>query len=244
MTSLANPFFPKNNTIEQNLLQGLIDESIKVMGHTYYYLPRFIQKEDLVLGEDVLSKFKFALAMEMFHDQSKGWAANDNIISKFGLMIQNEMVFVISKPAWDREIVSYPDLLTMKTYSRPQEGDLIYDPVSKSLLEIKFVKDTNTDYFQFGKVYQFQLTCEFFYYDSEKIETGISDIDAFSRNSLDLPNWQIATEDGYYLASEDCGYLILDYIEVPSQADQKYGTVFTEESQQIGFNIKNPFGDE
>jgi hypothetical protein len=163
-------------------------------------------------------------------------------MSKFGLQITNEIVFVLSKTSWDAQIVSYPNISSMKTNGmRPQEGDLIYEPVTKSLLEIKYVKDTNSDFFQLGRVYQYQLTCEFFLYSSEKIETGITDLDAFVRDSEDLLENQIQTEAAENMVSEDNGYLILDIIDVPTLADRKYGTDFSTESTNISVSIKNPF---
>lgn len=212
------------------------------MGQRYYYLPREIQHEDLILGEDVVSKFGFALEIEMYHETQKGWTADTSIMSKFGLQISNEMVFVVSKTAWDAEIGSYSNVHTMKTDGmRPQEGDLIYEPVTKSLLEIKYVKDTNSDFFQLGRVYQYQLTCEFFLYASEKIATGITDIDAFVRDSADLLENQIQTEAAENMISEDIGYLVLDIVDVPTLADRKYGTDFSTESADISVSIKNPF---
>lgn len=242
--SLTNPYFLKNHPTEQNYIESLITESVRVMGQVYYYLPREIQREDLILGEDVISKFGFAMPIDMYHESQKGWTADTAIIGKFGLTIHNEIVFTMSKKSWDNEIMSYPLIKSMKTKGiRPQEGDLIYEPTSRSLLEIKYVKDTNSDFFQLGRVYQFSLTCEFFNYDSELIETGIEDIDAFNKNSLDLLNEQLLDESGDYLVDEDCGMLLQDTIETSTLQDTKYGTDFKQDSVNIGFNVNDPFGE-
>jgi hypothetical protein len=55
---------------------------------------------------------------------------------------------------------------------------LIYFPLSKGLFEIKFV--THQDpFYQLGKLYVYKLQVELFQYSSERIDTGIKQIDAF-----------------------------------------------------------------
>ena len=46
---------------QQNLIEDLIIESIKIYGYDNFYIPRTIVKEDDLFGEDVLSKFDNAL---------------------------------------------------------------------------------------------------------------------------------------------------------------------------------------
>ena len=45
------------NTAEKRLHENLIIEGLKIYGHDVYYLPRTLVNQDLVLGEDILSKF-------------------------------------------------------------------------------------------------------------------------------------------------------------------------------------------
>jgi len=42
---------------EQDLINDLTSEVIQIHGMDVFYIPRIIVKEDLLLGEDVLSKF-------------------------------------------------------------------------------------------------------------------------------------------------------------------------------------------
>lgn len=51
---------------EQNLIEDLIIESIKIYGVDCYYMPRTLVAEDLVFGEDTLSKFDHAYMIEMY----------------------------------------------------------------------------------------------------------------------------------------------------------------------------------
>ena len=62
--------------------------------------------------------------------------------------------------------------------ARPNEGDLIYFPLTKGLFEIKFVQHQDP-FYQLGKLYTFKMEVELFQYASEKIDTGVADIDKF-----------------------------------------------------------------
>ena len=57
----TNIFFDNfNNTGEQNLIDDLIIESIKMYGHEVYYMPRSLVAKSNVFGEDLISKFEEA----------------------------------------------------------------------------------------------------------------------------------------------------------------------------------------
>jgi hypothetical protein len=62
---------------------------------------------------------------------------------------------------WNNGIVS----------GRPNEGDLIYLPLSKGLFEIKFV-DHQQPFYQLSKFPVYKLRCELFEYANEEIKTG------------------------------------------------------------------------
>ena len=183
MTSLINRYFKRDSITEQNLFDGLKTESIKVMGRTYYYLPRTVLKQDLVLGEDVLSRFDLAIPIEMYMLDNEGFAGDREVFTKFGLEIHNSYKLVISVSRWNSDVQSQVRN-TAIALNRPQEGDLVYDPLTQFLMEIKFV-DHDTEFFQLGKNYLYHLSCEAFQYSSEPISTGIPDIDIFEQNSMD-----------------------------------------------------------
>tara|TARA_B100001245_G_scaffold139683_1_gene103953 strand:- start:45 stop:584 length:540 start_codon:yes stop_codon:yes gene_type:complete len=59
---------------------------------------------------------------------------------------------------------------------KPLEGDLIFLPINKGLFEIKFVEHEQP-FYQAGKNYSFDITCELYQYSEEQLETGITAID-------------------------------------------------------------------
>ena len=54
------------NTNEKKLYEDLIIEGLKIYGHDVYYLPRTLVNQDLILGEDTLSKFDDSYLIEMY----------------------------------------------------------------------------------------------------------------------------------------------------------------------------------
>lgn len=239
MTSLANKYFKKGVTTEQSILQGLMTESIQIQGHTFYYLPRKLQKKDNLFGEDVLSSFEVALPIEMYIENFNQWEGDQEIISKFGLEIRKQMVLSVSRSRWATEVKKIA--AGMWVSSRPQEGDLIYEPVTRALLEIK-QSDHDHDFYQLQGLYRYQLTCELFRYGQETITTGMVDVDVMPSNNL--LDYQLLNEDGSVMLFEDGSSIINDETATVSDNPRKNNTFeFSQESALIDFDIRNPFGE-
>jgi len=66
----------------------------------------------------------------------------------------------------------------------PNEGDLIYWPLTHDVFEILF-KDFEQIFYQVGKIYVWKITCEKFQFSHEKFSTGNPDIDSIA---ADLAN--------------------------------------------------------
>ena len=192
---------------EQNLIEDLIVESIKIYGIDCYYLPRTIVSEDLLFGEDTLSKFDNAYQLEMYIKSVNGFEGDGTFLSKFGLEIRDEMVLSVSQRRFGEEI-PYDD--TTKEAGRPVEGDLIYFPLNKKIYEIKFVEH-EVVFYQMGKLQTYDLTCELFEYSSERIDTGIQAIDAIEdKYSLADQNVRISLET--YLPIGEAVAIVADAI--------------------------------
>jgi hypothetical protein len=90
-------------------------------------------------------------------------------------MMEQSATLVVARRRWDQLVGRYG---VTQLPNRPCEGDLIYFPLTKGLFEIKFVKHQDP-FYQLGKLYVYKLQVELFQYASEKIDTGIKEIDAF-----------------------------------------------------------------
>lgn len=164
-----NPFF-KHNTNEQSLINELTVETIKIHGEDMVFIPRVYVREDQLFGEDVLSRFSKGNTIEMYIENVDAFQGEGDFIAKFGLDIRDSISLIVSKSRFGEVMRHDPDI------KRPREGDLIYFPMAKSLLEIKFVEHENP-FYQSGALYTYKLSCELFRYSHETIETGFSDID-------------------------------------------------------------------
>jgi hypothetical protein len=163
---MASNIYFQNATADQNLLNEINREVIQQAGIDVVYLPRTLVKEDLILDEDVLSTFDTKYDIEMYVKSSDNFGGADDAISKFGMTITDELILTVHAERFK----------FVTGTAVPKEGDLIWFPLSKGLFEIKFVEDEQP-FYQVGKNYVFDLTCELFQYGGEKIDTGVAAID-------------------------------------------------------------------
>tara|TARA_B100000902_G_scaffold82384_1_gene86960 strand:- start:1984 stop:2838 length:855 start_codon:yes stop_codon:yes gene_type:complete len=169
----TNVFFNHAVQTEQHLYEDLVVESLRMYGHNVFYLPREVIEEDSILNEDVQSKFGDSYQVEMYIENTDGFEGEGDLMSKFGVQIRDQATFIISLRTWERFVSLDSNLATS---FRPNEGDLIYFPLSGSMFEIKFVEHEDP-FYQVGKLFVFKMTCELFEYSQEDFDTGIGDID-------------------------------------------------------------------
>lgn len=172
---MANPYLNFRETVEQDLVEDLINEAIDIHSEQFYYIPRKLVSVDDILGEDRLSEFKTAYPIDAYLESVPNLEGQGMMIQQFGAMIDYTANLVISIKKW-KELIGHFGQTILP--NRPCEGDLMYYPLGGGLFEIKFV-DTKNPYAQLGKFYVYRLTIESFQYNSEKIDTGIDAIDAF-----------------------------------------------------------------
>ena len=168
-------FNNEHSNAEQELINSLNREVIQLHGINVYYLPRTLVKEDLVLGEDVLSKFEVAYEVEMYLKSTEAFGGEGDLVSKFGLDIRDEVIFTVNRERFETATTKFGETV------KPLEGDLIYLPMSNGLFEIKFVEHEQP-FYQSGKNYSFDLTCELFQYSEEQFDTDVVDVDNIEKN--------------------------------------------------------------
>lgn len=172
----TSPYFPtyySGHSGEQGLVQDLVDEQIKLFGTDIYYIPRIVL-QDNTLDEVRYSKYQEQFQIEMLLQNVMGFGDNSEFISKFGLRITDEIIFRVSTRRWDEEVAEHSPSITVA--SRPNEGDLLYFPLTKDIYEIKFV-GKEEPFFQFGKIQFYAITAEIYEVGSDNFETGVEEID-------------------------------------------------------------------
>ena len=170
----TSPYFPtyyQGDSGEQNLYQDLVDEQIKLFGTDIYYMPRTILRDN-TLDDIIYSKYQSQFQIEMLLSNVEGFGDSSEFISKFGLRITDEVKFRVSTRRWDEAAAPY----NLTVNGRPNEGDLLYFPLTQDLYEIKFV-ERESPFYQFGKIQFYTMTAEIYELGSDDISTGVAEID-------------------------------------------------------------------
>lgn len=210
----ANNFI---STTEQNLIEDLCIESIQIYGYEVQYLPRTLNKEDKLFGEDILSTFESANTIEMYIRNVEGFEGEGDFLSKFNLEIRDTITFTVARKRFAEEIPFLP---------RPREGDLIFFGLTKKLYEVMFVEH-ETIFYQLGDLQVYDLRCELFEYSSEVVNTGIDIIDSI------VPDLSISNTD-------------VDVINVYSDRDEidiLINEAAASNNDIIDFSEANPFSE-
>ena len=179
-------------------------------------------------------------------------------VSKFGLDIQDDAKFVVARRRWEQFVAIDNNLVTN---TRPNEGDLIYWARGKKLFEITFV-DHDDPFYQVNNLPTYKLKCKSFEYGSEKIDTGIVELDNIDKdNSVDQLAYQITLEDetirsfpsptgkgSIIMESEVEGaspsYIIQEEFKLGTIDENSQNDIFeTLDDNILDFTEGNPFGD-
>jgi len=174
---VLNPYFQQGSKGEQNLVQSLINEQLKIYGVDVHFMPRKYVSSDSVLREVSASSFEDAYPIEAYIDNFDGYGDNPTLLSKFGIEQTNEITLIISKERFENYIsplMKNEDNIKLST--RPKEGDLIYFPFGDRLFEIKYVEHEKP-FYMLKNTYVYELRCELFRYEDEVIDTGVDEID-------------------------------------------------------------------
>ena len=184
------------NTPENRLIENLMIESIQTYGIDVYYLPRTLNNEDTLLGEDASASYDSAHTIEMYIKTVDGFEGSGDFIAKWGLQIKDQITFTVAKRRWQE--------LGLATDGRakiPHEGDLIYFPITKALFQILFIED-EAIFYQTGQLQSYDMLCEMFTYSDQTFDTGIDELDAIERSHSYSVDFTMNTGSGNYTVGE------------------------------------------
>ena len=168
-----NVYFSQAVKSEQHLYEDLIIESLGIYGQDVYYIPRTLVNRDSILNEDPAGKFDDAYLLEMYIENTEGFEGAGDLYSKFGLEIRDDATFIVSRRRWETRVGTFSDNVVDP---RPQEGDLIFLPMTNSFFEITFVED-ESPFYQLSNLPVYKMQCSLFEYSDEDFETGVESID-------------------------------------------------------------------
>ena len=238
-----NVYFSQAVKSEQNLYEDLIIESLKIFGQDVFYIPRVLVNRDNILGEDPASKFDDAYLIEMYIENVDGFEGSGDIYSKFGLEIQDDVTFVVSKRMWNQGIGKFS---ANKLNPRPQEGDLIFLPMTNTFFEIDFVEHEDP-FYQLKNLPTYKLRCTKFEFSDEKFDTGIEAIDdEIAENTYKLTMDIATTNSQFPEDGEIVRQTIATGIQVFGEVVERTKTSATQgqiKVQNIGVTGSNDFRD-
>ena len=244
----TNVYFDTGTKPEQALYEDLMIEQLQIYGQDVYYIPRKMAGTDAIWQEDISSSFESSYLIEMYMENVDGYEGEKELMSKFGLDIQDDATFVVARRRWE-QFVSVDNNIIVS--SRPNEGDLIYFPKGNKLFEITFV-DHDDPFYQVQNLPTYKLKCKTFEYASEVIDTGIAEIDAIETdNSLDMLSHQMTLEDGSgslilenAVEGAAASYIILETYNIATIDENSQNEDFEIADDNIlDFTETNPFGD-
>ena len=183
---------------EQNLLEDLIDECVKIHGVDCYYIPRTSEITiNNLLGEQPDTRLTGAYLVCVYMVNVEGYDGENEFLSKFGLNVRSSTNIVLTA----REFSTYVGL-----FPWPREGDLIWMPMLRRMFEIKFV-DPDVNFHALGRdasrPYYYELRLEQFKYSQENIQTGVSEIDAVEIYNSYTINLQLGAGSGNFHIGEE-----------------------------------------
>ncbi len=220
---MATNFYFNNftNSGEQNLIEDLIIETIRIYGLDVWYLPRTLGGLDDLLNEDDLSIFNKAYMVEMYVKSVDGFEGDGQFLSKFGLQIRDSVTFTMSQRKFLQDVGLFDEMV------RPNEGDLIYFPLNRKLFEVMFV-DNKPVFYQMGALQMYDLRCELFEFSNERFATGVLEIDVLL--------------DAYRTTGNNANTAVAN-VESLSLLGADNFTIETTADGILDFSETNPFGD-
>jgi len=202
------------NSQEQNLIEDLVIESIKIYGHEVWYCPRTIDNEEKIFKEDELASFNNAYSIEMYIKNVEGFEGEGDFLSKFGLQIRDRITFTVARRTFADEVTGG---------TRPKEGDMIFFPLTSKGYVVRFVEH-EAIFYQMGSLQTFDIVCELFEFNQETFNTGVDIIDdtyndlsfAMANNTQVVTQFNISTIDKQAQNEEfeTRGDNILDFTEI------------------------------
>lgn len=260
---------------EQGLIESLLIEQIKQYGYMIKYLPRETVDMDKIFWEDSLHRFDYAIDVEVYVDAPQGFQGVGDILSRVGLEIQDQITFtlarrrweqittekLISEEGWNFQIESANTLLTTSQESilleegdgdsytilnqRPREGDIIYFPLVNRLFTIQHVEHEKM-FYHLGRLLTYDLKCELLEYSSERIDTGIAEIDGVeTAYSADILFSEMLMEnDSKYLKEEEGDSYIIEQNRIEDVDNQAGNENFQIETDGVlDWSEHNPFSE-
>jgi hypothetical protein len=151
----TNAYFRNHdNVYEQNLIDDLVIESIKIYGIDVKFITRLHQNIDRILNEDDLPTFDKYYDFEVYIKNVDGFEGEGDFLSKFGLQIRDSITFTVAIRTFEQYVTREQD-----TRLRPLEGEMIWMPLNQKMYKIQHVEHESV-FYQTGALQVYDMRCE------------------------------------------------------------------------------------
>ena len=212
----TNAYFRNHdNVYEQNLIDDLVIESIKIYGIDVKFITRLHENIDRIQNEDDLPTFDKYYDFEVYIKNVDGFEGEGDFLSKFGLQIRDSITFTVAIRTFEQYVTREQD-----TRKRPLEGEMIWMPLNQKMYKIQHVEHESV-FYQTGALQVYDMRCELAEYSGETFDTGyyeidnyFADIDTSANTVTSLTSLEGVDPLANNLAFEDQADDILDFSEM------------------------------
>lgn len=129
----TNSYFTPDiaDTTEQDLVADVIAESIEIMGIPSFYLPfnKASTTIDHILDEEIMRVYSQGYEIPIYVSNWSDATGDNDLMTKFGIVYTEDFGFVYSRK-------HFKDIQAIDRPVNPENGDLIYIPLLKTLYTI------------------------------------------------------------------------------------------------------------
>lgn len=162
-----------DNFNEQNLIDDLVIESIRIYGIDVTYISGEFNNIDDILNEDDMPLYDQKYEFEVYVKNVDGFEGEGDFLSKFGLEIRDQVTFTVAIRTFERHVTR-----NNGSKVRPRENDIIWLPLNKKMYRITYVEHESV-FYQTGALQVYDIKCELMEFSNERFDTGIYEIDHY-----------------------------------------------------------------
>ena len=234
-----SPFFNNYDfKATQDFYLQLVATATNLFGVDIIYIPRNLGNFDKLYTSDDQSTYSITVPTVGYLENVDGFQGQQNIFSKFGLEIRDQVTISIPSLTYDQEIKPYTNA------PRPGEGDLVFFVLNKKCFQIKYTNNKEI-FYPMGVLPSYMLTCELFEYSDETFNTNIPEIDSLQKDmSLNVLDYTITLPDGRAITDGANNVIAQGQYDVQNidiQADNDI--LNADDNGLIDWSANNPFGE-
>lgn len=178
-----------DNFNEQNLIDDLVIESIRMYGIDVKYISGEFNNVDTIFNEDDTPLYNEMYDFEVYIKNVDGFEGEGDFLSKFGLQIRDQVTFTVAIRTFEKYVTR-----SNQTKVRPRENDVIWLPLNEKMYRVTYVEHESV-FYQAGSLQVYDIKCELMEYSNERFDTGRYEIDHYFDDVASTTDYVETLED-------------------------------------------------